>query len=311
VTDLVHYRTLMYDNARWDGFEFRADDIVISTSPKCGTTWTQMLCALLIFQDPHFDRPLTEISPWLDQQTGKLERVLAILEAQQHRRFIKTHTPFDGLPHDPRVTYLCVGRDPRDVYLSMDHQWGNMDMPAVLRAREHAVGNGDLDELLPRTSMLNRPADALVRFRTWVDNDLPPEQVSSSLRGVIHHVDTFWTERERDNVALFHYSDLEADLVGEMQRLARLLDIDISAERIRDLAGAAAFHEMKERADELAPNVDIAIWRDSHDFFHQGRSGQWRPLLGDEELARYDVRVREFADPELAHWLHHGYLERG
>jgi aryl sulfotransferase len=311
VTDLVHYRTLMYDNARWDGFEFRADDIVISTSPKCGTTWTQMLCALLIFQDPHFDRPLTEISPWLDQQTGTLDRVLAILEAQQHRRFIKTHTPFDGLPLDPRVTYLCVGRDPRDVYLSMDHHWGNMDMPAVLRARELAVGNGDLDELLPRTSMVNRPADALVRFRAWVDNDLPLEQVSSSLRTVIHHVDTFWTERERDNVALFHYSDLEADLVGEMQRLARVLDIDISVERIRDLARAAAFDEMKERADELAPNVDIAIWRDSHDFFHQGRSGQWCELLGDEELARYDARVREFADPELAQWLHHGYLRRG
>ena len=28
---------------------FRPGDIVISTPPKCGTTWTQMLCALLIF----------------------------------------------------------------------------------------------------------------------------------------------------------------------------------------------------------------------------------------------------------------------
>ena len=26
-------------------------DIIVSTSPKCGTTWAQMLCALLIFQD--------------------------------------------------------------------------------------------------------------------------------------------------------------------------------------------------------------------------------------------------------------------
>lgn len=301
----------MYDNARWDGFEFRADDIVISTSPKCGTTWTQMLCALLIFQTPRFDRPLNEISPWLDQQTGKLDTVLAVLDAQQHRRFIKTHTPFDGLPIDDRVTYLCVGRDPRDVYMSMDHHWGNMNMEAVLRARERAVGNADLDELLPRTSMVNRPDDPLVRFRAWVANDLPPAQVSSSLLTVAHHVETFWTERGRDNVALFHYSDLEADLVGEMQRLAEVLEIEVPAERVQDLAGAAAFDEMKRRADELAPNVDIAIWRDSNDFFHQGRSGQWRVLLGADELAQYDARVREVASPELGWWLHHGFLGDG
>ena len=162
--------------------------------------------------------------------------MLATLDAQQHRRFIKTHTPFDGLPVDDRVTYLCVGRDPRDVFVSMDHHWANMDLDAVRRARENAVGNSDAEELLSRSSMVNRPDDALVRFRAWVDNDVPPEQVSSSLRAVLHHVDTFWVHRDRDNVALFHYADLEADLVAEMQRLAAVLEIDISAERVRELA---------------------------------------------------------------------------
>ncbi len=306
MTDRVRYRTFMFDNTRWDDFEFRADDIVISSSPKCGTTWTQMLCALLIFQDSHFARPLTEISPWLDQQTGKLDTVLATLEAQQHRRFIKTHTPLDGLPIDDRVTYLCVGRDPRDVFVSMDHHWTNMDMDAVLHAREAAVGNSDAEELLAKTSMVNRPDDALERFRAWIDNDLPPEQVASSLRAALHHVDTFWTQRDRDNVALFHYADLEADLVAEMERLAVVLEIEMSAERVRELAVAAGFDEMKGRAGELAPNVDIAIWRDMSDFFHQGQSGQWRALLADEDLAHYWTRVRELATPDLADWSHHG-----
>ena len=47
--------------------------------------------------------------------TRALDDVVADLDAQTHRRFIKTHTPLDGLPHDPRVTYIGVGRDPRDV----------------------------------------------------------------------------------------------------------------------------------------------------------------------------------------------------
>lgn len=37
---------------------------------------------------------------------------------------IKTHTALDGLPWDDRVTYVCVGRDPRDVALSWDNHRG-------------------------------------------------------------------------------------------------------------------------------------------------------------------------------------------
>ena len=36
------------DSARWIGFPFRAGDIVISTRSKSGTTWMQMICALLV-----------------------------------------------------------------------------------------------------------------------------------------------------------------------------------------------------------------------------------------------------------------------
>ena len=108
--DPVRYQTLVYDNARWEGFAFRGDDIVITTPPKCGTTWTQMVCALLVFQETSFDRTLDLISPWLDMLTRSRESVVADLEAQTHRRFIKTHTPLDGLPWDDRVTYICVSR---------------------------------------------------------------------------------------------------------------------------------------------------------------------------------------------------------
>ena len=46
------YEGTVFDSGRWDGFELRPGDIIISTPPKCGTTWTQMICALLIFQEP-------------------------------------------------------------------------------------------------------------------------------------------------------------------------------------------------------------------------------------------------------------------
>jgi hypothetical protein len=53
-TPRTRYRSILADSSRWDGFAFRPGDIVISTPPKCGTTWTQMLCALLIFDGMGF-----------------------------------------------------------------------------------------------------------------------------------------------------------------------------------------------------------------------------------------------------------------
>jgi hypothetical protein len=62
-TPRTRYRSIIADSARWDGFAFRPGDIVITTPPKCGTTWTQMLCALLIFDGSVFPAPLAVVPP--------------------------------------------------------------------------------------------------------------------------------------------------------------------------------------------------------------------------------------------------------
>jgi hypothetical protein len=92
------YRTMSMDNGRWDAFAPRDGDIVIATHPKCGSTWMQRIIDLLVFQSPE-PRPLKETSPLLESTVGPHgDAVLGMLEAQTHRRFIKTELPFDGLP---------------------------------------------------------------------------------------------------------------------------------------------------------------------------------------------------------------------
>ncbi len=167
--DLVRYRSIVQDSARWTRFPFRADNIVISTPPKSGTTWMQTLCAMLVFDEITFNRPLTDISPWLDMQTRDRIEVVASLEAQEHRRFIKTHTPLDGVPVAEGVTYICVARDPRDVALSFQHHWANLDHDAFMAARARAVGLSDLEEFGPPPGPL--PEGPLERFWLWADAD--------------------------------------------------------------------------------------------------------------------------------------------
>jgi hypothetical protein len=86
-----------------------------------------MICALLIFQQPRPPAPIAQLSPWLDHLIAPREQVFAQLAGQEHRRFIKTHTPLDGIPLDPRVTYLVTARHPLDVAVSLYHHSANID----------------------------------------------------------------------------------------------------------------------------------------------------------------------------------------
>src|SRR4051812_949587 len=172
------YRSLIMDSHRWDGFEFRDDDIVVSTPSKCGTTWMQMQCALLVFQDPDLPGPLTRLSPWLDVQTESVDSVFAELAAQKHRRFIKTHTPLDGIPFHPEVTYITVGRDPRDVALSWDNHFSNLNLEVVIGLRVQVAGMDDFAELMPN-GIPETPDDPIDRFWAWMDSDgLTDEDIS-------------------------------------------------------------------------------------------------------------------------------------
>ena len=43
------YRNWVTDSRRWSCYTPRASDIVISTYPKCGTTWMQRIVGALVF----------------------------------------------------------------------------------------------------------------------------------------------------------------------------------------------------------------------------------------------------------------------
>ena len=115
---LRQYRTWTSDSRRWDGYRPRQGDIIIATYPKSGTTWMQQIVGLLVFASPE-PRPVGDISPWLDRRFGApIEEVNRLLDGQTHRRFIKSHTPFDGMPLHDEVKYIHVARDGRDACLS-------------------------------------------------------------------------------------------------------------------------------------------------------------------------------------------------
>jgi aryl sulfotransferase len=238
--------------------------------------------------------------------TRSRRQVFADLAGQTHRRVVKTHTPLDGLPLDESITYICVGRDPRDVALSMDNHLDNLDVAEVRRAIEEAAAIDGID-LEPLPSRPTRPDDLRERFWRWVDDDSDPTVSSSTLRYTLAHLESFRDSPDELDILLLHYDDMLEDLEGQMRAVARRLHIQVAEELWPELIEAATLVEMRRRAGLMVP-ASRHQWRDPARFFHKGTSGQWRDLLDAPDVERYAERVRSLARPELVTWVHRGAI---
>lgn len=295
----VRYTSSDEDSLRWSSYRFRNGDIVISTRSKSGTTWVQMICALLVFQRPELPAPLSDLSPWIDHTIEPIDDVVERLERQSHRRFVKTHTPLDGLPIDERATYVVVCRQPLDMAVSLYHQGNNID-------------RGRLSQLTgaPTSTEQQAPRPPLREWLlAWIDREVGPRQSMDSLPGVVHHAADAWTRRQHQrNVVLVHYSDLLADLDGQMRSLAADLCLTPSwlesepCPRWAALVEAAGLASMRARASALVPDR-LGVLKDAEAFFRRGSSGAGRELLSTEEQARYDERLAALAPADVVAWL--------
>ncbi|MFE3604082.1 sulfotransferase domain-containing protein [Streptomyces sp. NPDC059096] len=291
------YKSPQQDSARWNDFPLRDGDIVVSSPAKAGTTWVQMICALLIFQTPELPKPLSTLSPWLDQLFTPQEQIYAQLAEQEHRRVIKTHVPLDGLPLDPRVNYLVVARHPLDRALSMYHQAANVRAEWL-----HAFNSDQGDESSgPSTLTLPPVREYLLNWCHPNPSDGWEQDLAAA---ELHHPLDAWHRRAEPNVRLLHYDDLCADLAGQMASLAHWLGITVGQSVWPELVKAATFDEMKDRAAYLAPDKEILA--DPGQFFREGRSGGGRDVLTEDDLEAYRTRVGALAPRPFLDWLHGG-----
>jgi aryl sulfotransferase len=301
------YQSPDEDSARWLGFPFRDGDIVISSRSKTGTTWVQMICALLIFQTPRLAASLAEISPWLDHLITSREQVYARLAAQRHRRFIKTHTPPDGIPLDPRAIYIVTARHPLDMAVSLYHQSDNIDRARVQQlitgqpvAAEPVTAEPVAAE--PVTAEPSRARALRDWLLDWIASEADPREHLDSLPGVMWHLSDAWARRREPNLLLAHYDNLSADLEGQMRWLARQLGIAVKEQDWPALVRAATFDSMRASAERLVPTA--GIFKSDAAFFRRGTSGAAREILSDEEVAAYHARAAQLAPADMLTWLH-------
>lgn len=268
--------------SRWGVFTPRIGDIVVSTPTKSGTTWIQGILALLISGDPAVDANVATKAPWLDINTPDVHDVMARLEAQDHQRQIKTHTPFDGIPMWSELRYLSVYRHPIDVHFSFRKHVSNMNETV-------------LEDCFPKNLSEG--------FRIFLEGE---HRDGASLASIIDHYRSALALEVNENLLRLHYADMTDDLPNAFRRIASHVGISHPPELEARLIQAATFKNMKANANRFAIAAGQNFWTNDASFFDSASSNKWLGKLTKEDCAAYDARMSNPLGDCERQWLEWG-----
>ncbi len=282
-----------FDSTIWNDFPFRDDDIFIATYAKSGTTWIQQIVSQLLFNGKT-GLNVEEMSPWIDFRLPPKEVKMAVIEAQKHRRFLKTHLPIDALVYSPKAKYLYIARDGRDVLWSYYHHHTN-HVDAFYEMLNEACG----PEIEPFTPTQD---DIVTFYRKWLEQDGYP------IWSFWENIASWWEYRHLPNLLMLHFGALKEDMPGEIRRIARFLEITIDESKWDEILEHCSFDYMKAHA-ELSVPLGGSLWEGgAKTFINKGKNGRWRDVLSDADSAKYEKLALEKLGPECARWLATGKM---
>jgi hypothetical protein len=224
------------------------DDVFLTSYPRSGNTWMRFLVGNLVY----YKDPVTFLN---------LERRLPDMYIHSDRemrglprpRIIKSHECFD--PQYQRIVYIV--RDPRDVAIS-NYFW---------ELKKGSFRDGfPMNEFVPRWMA----GQYWPRLGNWGD-----------------HV-TSWlsTRRNHPNFVLIRYEDLKQQPARELARVAGLLHIDPTVERLESAIELSSAERMRELENKQGGKwLQTKYTRQDTPFVRKAASGGWKSVLPPESVS--------------------------
>jgi aryl sulfotransferase len=276
------------DSTVWNDFKFRDDDIVIASYAKSGTTWLQQIIAQLLF-DGEEDLGVAEMSPWLEFRITPARIKLARLEAQTHRRFVKTHLPVDALVFCEQAKYIYIGRDGRDILWSLynHHSAANESWYVGINDTPGRVG----------PPIEKPPLSIKQYYNDWLERDGYP------LWSFWDNVRSWWEIKNLPNVTMLHFAELTQDMPGQIRRIAEFLEIPVNEKKWDLIVSHCEFNYMKKHGEKIVPYRGVFWEGGFQTFIHRGSNGRWRDVLSRSEIEKYERIAMQKLGGDCAHWL--------
>jgi hypothetical protein len=243
-----------------DGFEPTARDVLVCSYFKSGTNWTMQIAVQVAHRGRGEFEHVHDLVPWpeMPHRMGyavPLDAAEPLRSSPTGLRVIKTHLALDDVPYSPVARYICVARDPKDVFVSSYH---------FVRAMV-------LGPLMPTVAH-------------WLDAFLSPDAPVGSWA---RHLACAWGARNRGNVLFLTYESMRADLGATVDAVAAFMGVQLSAEERAAVIERSSFAYMKSIGYKFeAPGAPWAKRKGS--MMRRGESGASAELLTPEQQRRID-----------------------
>ena len=242
-------------------------DVIVATYAKSGTNWAmQIALQTAWYGEAEYDF-IHDLVPWPD---GPIPGIKARIDDQTLGRkaptgirVIKTHLEQPYVLYDPAVKYIVVLRDPKDVLVSSYY--------FVQSIYEDLVGfHYSLEE------WLDLFISSRFLFGSWAV-----------------HTASWWALRKRKNVLGLMFKDMKQDLEGEVQRIARLMDVSLARSQLEKVVEKSSFQHMKANDAKFVPQFNVfGKTRRLGTMVRDGKVGKSRETLTPEQRFRIDQFCR-------------------
>jgi hypothetical protein len=238
----------------------RAHDVLICSYFKSGTNWTMQIAVQIAFRGRAEFEHIHDLVPWPDL-SPRAQYAVPLDDDEPQRvaptglRVIKTHLALGRVQYSAAARYICVVRDPKDVFVSSYHF-----------TRSMAMGR-----LMPSVA-------------AWLDTYLSPD---TALGSWAEHVASYWRVRDRPNVLFLTYESMRVDLPGTVDRIAAVMGVALSAEERAAVIERSTFGHMKLIGRKFdAPGAPWASGQGA--MMRRGERGASGELLSAKQQRRID-----------------------
>jgi hypothetical protein len=245
---------------RFQAYEPTTHDVFVCSYFKSGTNWTQHIAVQVAYRGRAEFEHIHDLVPWPDMPDRA--RFAVPLADDRPRaasptglRVIKTHLALSAIPYSSVARYVCVVRDPKDVFVSSYHF-----------VRAIALG------------------PAMPSVARWLDTYLSPD---TPLGSWAEHLQSYWAVRDRPNVLFLTYEQMRSDLPAAVDKIAAFMGVQLTLEERAAVIAQSSFEHMKKISSRFDPTG--APWASSRGaMIRRGERGTSGELISAADQRRID-----------------------
>jgi hypothetical protein len=241
-------------------YEPTVHDVFVCSYFKSGTNWTMQIALQIAHRGRAECSHIHELVAWPDVPE-RARYAVPLADDRPWRvaptglRVIKTHLALGPVPYSPVARYVCVVRDPKDMFVSSYH--------------------------FTRSIALGRTMPSVA---DWLDVFLSPD---CPLGSWAEHLHSYWSVRDRRNVLFLTYEQMRADLPRAVDEIAALMGVALTTEEREAVIAQSRFEHMKKIGHKFdSEGAPWAAWRGT--MMRRGERGRSSELLSAAEQKRID-----------------------